>query len=314
MTYNDLKNRIKKRFTHLQKWAKKETITCFRVYERDLPDYPLIIDWYDGDVVAWMYDRKKDETDSQKKQFEENTKETILNTFNLTDSNLYIKKRGRQRGVTTQYKKLSHQSKTKQIKENNLSFQVNLSDYLDTGLFLDHRNTRHFCRQLVKGKRFLNLFSYTGSFTCYAAAGGAISTTSVDLNKTYSEWAELNLRLNGFETEKKHRCIVGNVMAFMKNEASKRRYDVIVCDPPTFSNSKVMKRAFSVEEDYPELIKDCLKLLAPEGTVLFSTNSRTFQLDPKRLPKHTSIKNITEETLPMDFKGKKSHQCWVVRK
>jgi len=232
MINQDFSNRIKKRYSYLKKWARREAITCFRVYEKDLPDYPLILDWIDGEAVAWIYDRKKDETDDQKEAFTQSVKATILQALDLEDACLHLKTRRRQKGLGVQYEKLKRLNIKKVITESGLKFELNLEDYLDTGLFLDHRSTRALCRDLAKGKRFLNLFSYTAAFTCYAIDGGAISTTSVDLSTSYTKWAERNLALNGFGQRESDRLITENCLSFVKLEAAKTRYDLIFCDPP----------------------------------------------------------------------------------
>ena len=308
----ELRNRLKKRFTHLKKWAKREQITCFRIYERDLIDYPLIVDWYDGEAVAWIYVRKKDETPDQQYQFEHHVTASILDALDISIEHLYVKYRGRQKGLSTQYEKLNHHRHTKVIKEHGISFEVNLSDYLDTGLFLDHRPTRVLCKAMCKDKKVLNLFAYTGSFTCYAIEGGAKSTTTVDLSAKYIEWCKRNMAHNRYPVRSSDRFIVDNCLEFIKIEGSRNRYDVIICDPPTFSNSKKMRNAFSIDEDYVELIERCVKLLAPKGRLIFSTNSRSFKLDEDELPDGLTITNMTKKTVPEDFKNARIHQCWML--
>ncbi|RAP31449.1 oxidoreductase [Candidatus Marinamargulisbacteria bacterium SCGC AG-343-D04] len=310
--YDELTNRIAKRFTHLKKWAKRNSINCFRIYNKDLGNFPLILDWYDGDALVWLYNRKKDETDAQKEQFKENAIASIYSALNIPEKALHIKQRRRQTGLSSQYEKNSHQEYRKIIQEGNLKFEVNLSDYLDSGLFLDHRNTRNMFRKMAEGKRILNLFAYTGSFTCYAIDGGATSTTSVDMNKNYGEWIKRNLALNGFDHRKSDRVITDNCLSFIKLEAARNRYDLIICDPPTFSNSKNMKTTFSIDKDYPDLLKSCIKLLSPSGTLIFSTNSRNFSLDAAKLPPKVQLDSLTHKTVPEDFKSQKSHQCWMI--
>ena len=304
-------NRIKKRFSHLKKWARRSQITCFRVYAKDLPDYPVICDWYDGAVVAWIYDRKRDDTPAKKEVYLNAIQTAILTAFNIPEKDLFIKFRGPQKGF--QYQKLGHQRVIKTIEEQGLKFEINLSDYLDTGLFLDHRPTRQLCRSLAKGKRVLNCFSYTGSFSMYAIDGGAISTTSVDMSNTYSEWAQRNLALNGFKKRASDRFVIENCLSFLKNDATRNRYDLIICDPPTFSDSKKMTRSFDINRDYIELITDCTKLLAQDGLLIFSTNSKSFKLEPSKLPSQLQIKNITHKSVPEDFKSKRPHQCWLIK-
>ncbi|RAP38980.1 hypothetical protein DID80_01205 [Candidatus Marinamargulisbacteria bacterium SCGC AAA071-K20] len=314
MAAEELSNRIKKRFSYLKKWANRESIMCFRVYERDLPDYPLIVDWYNGDAVVWLYDRKKDDTDEQKKQFKKDVISAVLSSLEIENSNLHLKERRRQKGVDSQYEKITKKNTTKLVVEGGLKFEVNLSDYLDTGLFLDHRKTRALCRSMAKGKSFLNLFAYTGSFTCYAVDGGAKTTTTIDLNSSYTKWAEKNLELNNLSKRGNHRFMVDNCLSFIKLEAAKNRYDLIVCDPPTFSNSKKMKTTFSVDEGHVDLIKSCIKLLSKSGTLIFSTNSRGFKLDLDQVSKGVDIEEITHKTIDEDFKSKKSHRCWLITK
>jgi 23S rRNA G2069 N7-methylase RlmK/C1962 C5-methylase RlmI len=312
MAAQELSNRIKKRFSYLKKWAKRDSVTCFRVYERDLPDYPLIIDWYQDHAVVWIYDRTRDETDEQKDQFKSDVIDAILLALDIKKENLHLKERRRQKGVDSQYEKITELKSSKIIVEGGLKFEVNLTDYLDTGLFLDHRKTRLLCKSLAKGKRFLNLFSYTGSFTCYAAAGGAIATTTIDLNNGYTKWAEKNFALNKLGRRGDHRFIADNCLSFIKLEANKSYYDLIVCDPPTFSNSKKMKSAFSVDTDYVDLIKSCVKLLSLDGILLFSTNSRSFKLDREKFGEKITIEEITQKTVSEDFKNKKNHRCWKI--
>lgn len=311
MHAEELFNRIRKRFSFLKKWGKREGVTCFRVYERDLPDFPLILDWMDGVAIVWIYDRKKDETEVLKREFETIVREAVLGALKIDAGDLYLKSRGIQKGLDTQYGKLSRERETKIVEEGGLRFELNLTDYLDTGLFLDHRNTRAMCRDMSNGKRVLNLFAYTGAFTCYAIDGGASATTTVDLNANYIEWAKRNLVLNGFQNRGTDRFIVDNCLSFVKLEAGRGRYDLIVCDPPTFSNSKKMKYAFNVDEDYVDLLKACLKLLAPGGVVIFSTNSRSFKLDSGRFPAGVSVRDISHRSVPEDFRNRGIHRAWV---
>lgn len=310
MVIDELKNRLTKRFLHLRRWAKREGVHCFRVYEKDLPSYPFILDWYEGDAVVWLYDRKRDQDVSEKEQLIKSVLATIAAAFSISLDHVHVKFRSKQAGLSQQYEKLSREGITKVVSENGLKFKVNFSDYLDTGLFLDHRHTRALCRKLSEGKRVLNLFAYTGAFTCYALDGGALSTTSVDMNKNYLQWAEENIALNQFPKRGSDRMISENCLSFVKRELSQNRYDVIICDPPTFSNSKKMAKSFNVDEHYPELIGDCLALLSPEGTLIFSTNSRGFKLDPKRLRGNPTIKELSKQTIPEDFRNKRIHQCW----
>ncbi|MCP5097648.1 MAG: methyltransferase [Chloroflexi bacterium] len=311
-----LANRLRKRQRHLRKWAKRHNITCYRLYERDIPEYPLIVDWYDGEVVVWLYGRSKDETAVEMNTWRETALRDIQDGLDVTAKQLYIKERVRQRGLSEQYERTAKRSEIRIANEKGLRFELNLSDYLDTGLFLDHRNTRDMVRQRAKGKRVLNLFAYTGSFSCYAAAGGATKTTTVDISRTYCDWAARNLELNGFGVGAAHQVLAQDCLRFLKEAARQRhRYDIIVCDPPTFSNSKRMAAgSFAVDRDHPQLIRDCVKLLSPGGELFFSNNSRKFKLQTGKLPTSISVKEITDQTVPEDFRNKRIHRCWLMVK
>ena len=304
-----LANRLQKRFRHLRKWASRNDISCYRLYERDIPEYPLIVDWYDGEAVVWLYTRNNDDDET----WHEDALSQIQDALELTPRQIFVKTRAKQRGLQQQYERFGEQEHVKLVQEQGLTFEVNLSDYLDTGLFLDHRQTRAMVRDEAAGKRVLNLFAYTGSFTVYATAGEAKATTTVDMSKNYCDWAERNLQHNGFHPGKQHRFIAQDCWQFLAEE--KRSYDLIVCDPPTFSNSKRMARSsFSVDRDHPELIQACLARLASGGTLIFSTNSRGFKLDKAALPRGFTAQELTPQTIPEDFRNDKIHRCWRIEK
>lgn len=310
----DLANRLNKRFKLLEKWANRQSISCFRIYERDLPDFPFILDWIDSDLICWLYDRSKDEKDEQKENYKNLVIKTIQHVFPNLKERIFLKYRRKKQGLTDQYQKLGKTNCVKTVQEGPLHFEVNLSDYLDIGLFLDHRRTRDYVQLLAKDKYVLNLFAYTGSFTCYAAYGGAKSTTTVDLNANYIEWAKRNLKLNKLANDKKHFFYTENCFQFLKKTISKRNYDLIICDPPTFSNSKKMKDTFNINDDYPKLIKDCLNILSKKGILLFSSNSQKLQLNTAQLPSSISCQEMSFKTRSEDFKGKKGHRCWEIKR
>lgn len=255
--------------------------------------------------------------------------ETAANALTVTADNVFVKFRKIQTRET-QYEKVSAAGHVFPVHEAGLEFLVNLSDYVDTGLFLDHRITRSMVRDLAGGLRVLNLFSYTGSFTVYAAAGGASSTTSVDLSNTYTDWAAENLRRNGFPVPKvearhrvragggtggfaaEHRLVTAEVGEFLAQAAARReRYDLIVLDPPTFSNSKKMEGVFDVQRDHAALINSALRLLTRDGLLLFSTNFRRLKLDTGSI-RAKKLEEITTATISEDFIGKTPHRCWLV--
>ncbi|MEM7533948.1 MAG: class I SAM-dependent methyltransferase [Chloroflexota bacterium] len=323
-----LANRLRKRQRHLRKWARRRGVTCYRLYERDIPEYPLIVDWYDGEAVVWLYERTRDESIREAKAWKQQALTEIRDALELTREQVFVKERKRQQG-SAQYEKLESdnqaegESHVRLVQEQGLTFEINLSDYLDTGLFLDHRNTRAEVREIAAGKSVLNLFAYTGSFTCYAAAGGARTTTTVDLSQTYCEWARRNLAHNGVEASfdrgsdytVTHRLVQADCHAFLMEAIRNReQYDIIICDPPTFSNTKRKGiSVFDVNKDYPGLLKACSVLLSKTGVLYFSTNARKFKLDKAQLPQQLMVDELTPKTIPEDFRNKQIHQCWRFR-
>ena len=314
-----LANRLRKRQRHLRKWARRRGITCYRLYERDIPEFPLIVDWYggeqSGEAVVWLYGRTRDETPEQADAWSRRALAEIVDGLELEETQIFVKTRQRQLG-SAQYERRALGGQVRIVEEQGLKFEVNLSDYLDTGLFLDHRNTRAQVRAISAGKRVLNLFAYTGSFTCYAIDGGASATTTVDLSQTYCEWAARNLALNGFEGgfggQEAHRILQADCLAFLQEELQRgSHYEIIICDPPTFSNSKRMKQgSFDVVRDHIGLIHNCARLLESDGTLFFSTNARRFQLNQDALPHNLSGKEISSQSIPEDFRNKRIHRCW----
>lgn len=306
-----LSQRLQRMQRHLRKWARRNDITCYRVYEKDIPDQPLTLDWYDGRAVLYVTRRKKDETEDAHRHWLEEVKGEVMEGLDLPEDRLFWKGRGRRR-EGEQYEKLAEEHQEFVVTEFGHRFIVNLSDYLDTGLFLDHRNTRKRVQGEAAGKDFLNLFAYTGTFTVYAAKGGAKSTTTVDLSNTYLDWAERNFALNGLDpaTNGTERA---DVMRWLPvAEKRKRKFDLIVCDPPTFSASKRMPGVFDVDRQHPELINGCLNLLRPGGTLYFSTNFRGFKLEEDALLPSV-WEEITPGTIPEDFRNKRIHRCWRIQ-
>jgi 23S rRNA G2069 N7-methylase RlmK/C1962 C5-methylase RlmI len=309
MDIESLSNRILKNRKQLAKWARKNEITCLRLYEKDIPEFPLIVDWYDGDVVVWFFKRTIDETHEQEREYCKLVSDKILETFGINNSQLFVKKRYRQ---TAQYDRVSDQGYTKIVTEQGLKFEVNLSDYLDTGLFLDHRNTREMVRSCAKDKSVLNLFAYTGSFTCYAIDGGASKTTTVDLSTQYTDWTRRNLLLNNIDISN-HQVLAQDCLFYLENNSDK--FDVIICDPPTFSNSKKMKdNSFEVDRDQTRLLTLCHNKLNKDGIIFFSNNFRKFELDESEMSVLFQIEDITGKSIPIDFRNKRIHQCWVMKK
>ena len=317
--------RLKNRMRHLAKWGRRQGISCFRLYERDIPDFPAIIDWYadgnaadpsaDGDAVAWLFHRTKDDTDEETQAYQRLAESEILAGLDIPPSRLHIKRRGRQRaasGGREQYERVGTAAKTKIVTEFDLQFEINLSDYLDVGLFLDHRPLRQMLRERSQGKRVLNLFAYTGSFSVAARAGGASATTTVDLSATYLDWYARNLASNGYALDDQHRSLQADCLQWIdQHPAEQDRYDIVILDPPTFSNSKRMAAdSFSIERDYVDLLEAATRFVAPGGELFFSTNARRFTLDPTAVPSVFGCRDISNRTVPEDFRNRTIHRCW----
>lgn len=306
-----LANRLNKNATHLKKWAKRENISCYRLYQNDIPEYPLTIDWYDGRVAAWANQRKRDETPELRQAFLQEAFEEIASGLRLDpgDADIFIKDR-RPGG---QYAPIAAERTEFLVQESGLKFRVNLSDYHDTGLFLDHRVTRQLVAGQCAHKKMLNLFCYTGSFSLYAARAGARETVSVDLSKRYLNWTQDNFTLNGLDDRARHFFVRDDVFAWLPDADEKgHRFDVIVCDPPTFSNSKRMEGMLDIQRDHVRLIEMALKLLTPGGLLYFSTNKRGFTLNVPAL-EQVSCRDITVETTPQDFAGSQPHSCYLFK-
>jgi len=302
-------NRLRKMDKHLGKWARRRGISCYRVYDADQPRFPLAIDRYEQYLHVAEYKREHGLSEDEYRLWRSGAKQTMAEALNVPPARIFFKERQPQKGKQ-QYEKRSEEGRVIIAQENGLRFLVNLVDYLDTGLFLDHRPTREKVREQAQGKRVLNLFAYTGSFTVYAAAGGAAATRTIDLSNTYLEWAQRNMELNGLAAPQ-HEFIRTDVKAWLQRPAESL-YDIIVLDPPTFSNSKSMEEVLDVQRDHPKLINACLKRLAPEGLLYFSTNFRKFKLEPEKLQTR-QIKDITRATIPKDFRNPKIHYCWLLQ-
>ncbi len=306
-------NRLLKVYKHKSKQAKRLNISCFRVYDHDLPEFPFAIELYKDQIYVAEYRRRHNMADEEHEQWLEESFKVISDVLNLPVENIYSRERKRlSHREKQQYEKQNFALQFLTVEENGLKFLINLTDYLDTGLFLDHRITREMVRKESKNKNVLNLFCYTGSFSVYAAAGAAITVTSVDLSKTYLEWTKDNFAINQFKDENKFYFIHADVMQYLKT-LRPNSFDLMIIDPPTFSNSKRMKDFFDVQKDHVEIINDALNALSPGGTIYFSTNYSKFVLDEKKL-KAASIQNITKATTPFDFEGKLKRFCFKISK
>jgi 23S rRNA (guanine2445-N2)-methyltransferase / 23S rRNA (guanine2069-N7)-methyltransferase len=307
----DFRRRLAKRFKHLAKWARRQGIEAFRIYDRDIPEIPLVIDWYAGWLHAAEYERPHERTEIEHDVWLDKMIEAAALELGVPVHQTFLKVRKRQR-AGGQYEKVGERQAVLTVREGGLEFEVNLSDYLDTGLFLDHRQTRAMVRAESAGKRFLNLFCYTGSFSVYAAAGGAAETTSVDLSNTYLDWTRTNLAQNAFKDAGRHRTVRDEARAFLEHRAKRGEapFDLVVCDPPTFSRSAKSETPWDVERDHAELLELVAQNLSPGGVVYFSTNFRRFHLAEEPLAKLYTIREITRQTLPEDFRNDRIHRAW----
>jgi 23S rRNA (cytosine1962-C5)-methyltransferase len=302
------RNRLTKVYRHVSKLARRQAISCYRVYDHDLPEFAYCIEMYEDKIYLAEYKRKFEMAEEAHEQWLEDSLIVISEVLGLPVDNIYIKQRQRKPGRLGQYQKLNTEQEYFTVQESGLKFKVNLSDYLDTGLFLDHRITRGMVKQEAAGKRVLNLFCYTGSFSVYAAAGGASSVTSVDLSKTYLQWAEENLQLNNLFEKEKHHFIHADVKQYLET-LNPSSFDLVIMDPPTFSNSKRMKDFLDIQRDHVELLNQTLHAVSNGGTIYFSTNYTKFILDKENI-KAREIKDITKSTTPFDFQGKIDRWCY----
>ncbi|HJW17080.1 MAG TPA: class I SAM-dependent methyltransferase [Flavisolibacter sp.] len=309
--YLMFKNRLEKVYRHLSKQAKRQDIGCYRLYDHDLPEFPLLIELYESRVYVSEYKRRHELSEEEHEQWWEQCKAIIAETAEINEEDIFLKLRQRKESRTGQYQKVDTSKVEFIVREAGLKFIVNLSDYLDTGLFLDHRITRNMVREISSGKRVLNLFCYTGSFSVYAAAGNASSVVSVDLSKTYLDWTNRNMALN-FPDYSSHVMIHADVKQYLKT-VPPNSFDLVVMDPPTFSNSKRMDDILDVQRDHVELINDCMRALDANGLLFFSTNYTKFILEEKSI-NATSIRDITKATTPFDFTGKLKRQCFRITK
>jgi 23S rRNA (cytosine1962-C5)-methyltransferase len=305
-------NRLEKVYRHLGKQAKRMGADCYRLYDHDLPEFPFCIELYAQNIYIAEYKRRHGMSDYEHDEWLEKSIEVICQVLRVNKENIFLKLRQRKPGRLGQYQKADGSKAEFIVEENGLKFIVNLSDYLDTGLFLDHRVTREKVKAEAKDKKVLNLFSYTGSFSVYATAGGADEVVTVDLSKTYLDWAKRNMQLNGFIDEAKYKFIQADVLKYL-DSIGENYFDIVVLDPPTFSNSKRMDDILDIQRDHVKLINDCLRGLRSGGKIYFSTNYKKFELDRSAI--HSSvIKDITKQTTPFDFEGRINRVCFCIEK
>ena len=306
----DFANRLQKNIKKIEKWAKQQGLDAYRLYDADLPEYNVAVDRYGDHIVVQEYAAPKNIDENKARQRLLDAVTATLQVTGIETNKLILKVRQKQKG-TNQYEKLANKGEYFYVNEYGAQLWVNLTDYLDTGLFLDHRLTRKMVGEMAKGKDFLNLFAYTGSATVHAALGGAKSTTTVDMSNTYLNWAEQNLILNDIEG-KQHKLIQADCLQWL--EKCDRQFDLIFVDPPTFSNSKRMEDSWDVQRDHIKLMRNLKRILRPNGTIVFSNNKRGFKMDFEALDElGLNAVEISAKTLPLDFeRNKQIHNCWIV--
>lgn len=305
-------NRIKKNYKARKNLAKSSKTTAYRVYEKDIPEYPYIIDLFNDYAVVY---------EKGKKMLEENTEDLELRNLHqahiilalqeilhISRDNIIFKRREKQKGKE-QYNPLSEKNQFFTIQENDMKFLINVHDYLDPGLFLDHRPLRAILKKTSNNKKVLNLFAYTGSLSIAAALGGG-TTTTIDMSNTYLTWAEDNFRENDIDLHK-HHFIQADITRYLDSPLQES-FDIIILDPPNFSNSKKMDGIFNVQENHPEMIHQLMKSLSPDGVLYFSNNFRKFKL-ASDISDQYRVKDISIQTIPKDFRDLKIHVCFEIR-
>jgi 23S rRNA G2069 N7-methylase RlmK/C1962 C5-methylase RlmI len=342
-----LANRLVKRFRHLKKWAQRRGVGAFRLYDRDIPEIPLVLDYYgsaaepssasqpvEAAICGALYKRPYEKDEAEEDQWLAAMKDSAAAALSIAPERVFLKQRQKQKGAA-QYEKLADAHFEKIVSEGELSFKVNLSDYLDTGLFLDRRLLREMVRKESANKRVLNLFSYTGSFSVCAAAGGAASTDSVDLSNTYLAWARENFSLNGMSAQLLqqwdffgsaagggNRLIRADVLEFLEKAVIEAlKWDIIVLDPPSFSNSKKMTDTLDLRRDYTALVTQCLKLLSSGGKLIFSANTHSFKTTAAELESELKsfagnlhVTDLSNKITDEDFRGKKIPLAFLLEK
>jgi 23S rRNA G2069 N7-methylase RlmK/C1962 C5-methylase RlmI len=338
-------NRLQKRFRHLKKWAQRTGVGAFRLYDRDIPEIPLVLDFYgdcnktgDAALCGALYKRPYEKDENEEGKWLSVMTETAGAALGINPEHAFFKQQKKKKGLS-QYEKISGERFEKIVGEGGLSFKVNLSDYLDTGFFIDRRLLRGAVRAQSNNKKVLNLFSYTGSFSVYAASGGALSTDSVDLSNTYLNWARENFSLNSFSADVfqlwdffkdgnsasdedlhcTNKLIRADVFEFLeKASTAEKQWDIIVLDPPGFSNSKKMAGNFDLQRDLTELLGKCLKLLSPTGKLFLSVNIKrsaptAFELEAALRPYTVDLRvtDLGEKIIDEDFKGKKAPKAFL---
>lgn len=306
-----VENRLRKNQRSLNAWLKREAISCYRIYDADIPEYAFAVDCYDGQYHIAEYAPPKTVDAFAAFQRRQQFLQAVKNVWQLSDRQIFLKERKQQKGKQ-QYEKVAEQKHFFTVQEGQAQLLVNLTDYLDTGLFLDHRPARLMLAEMAKGKRFLNLFCYTAAATVHAALGGAQNSLSVDMSQTYLNWAERNFRKNRLNVYQ-HKTLHADVLQWLDQQKQAEQFDLIFLDPPSFSNSKRMEQILDIQRDHVKLVQQAMYLLAKDGVLVFSNNRRDFKLD-SQLEQQFEVENITAKTIDRDFqRNQKIHHCWLIK-
>jgi len=301
-----LSNRVRNRFRYLSKRFKRMNIDCFRLYDRDIPEVRAVVDWYAGHIVIAEYERLQTGPDWLPQMAGATGK-----ALGVPPEKIHMKRRHTRTPGIQRYGRMDSSGERIQVMERDLRFLVNLRDFLDTGLHSDHRDTRSIVGELSKGTDFLNLFAYTGAFTCAAAAGGAKSTVTVDKSGIYLDWAKANMELNGL-TDSHHEFIQSDVGIFLERARREgRRFTLAFIDPPSFFTYGKKNIDFDINRDHPLLIRAVLQVMAPGSTLFFSTNHQRFEPRMEGIPVKDIIE-LTPNTIPEDYRNRKVHRCWKI--
>ena len=301
-----LANRVRKRFKHLHKRLARQNIDVFRLYDGDIPEIRAAVDWYAGHLVVAEYLRRQSVP-----EWLPLMGAAVARALDVPAEKVHLKERRAGKQAGKRYERLARTDHRIAVRERDLQFYVNLRDYVDTGLFSDHRDTRQMVRQMAAGKDFLNLYCYTGAFTCYAARGGARTSVSVDRSRTAIDWARDNMTLNGIP-EEDHTLVTSGTLTFLEEARQNGpAFDLAVVDPPSYSTDRSGRRDFDIARDHPELLAAVIKVMRPGGTIFFSTNHQDFNLQIDRL-EPVRVEEITAGTIPEDYryKNKTIHRCW----
>ena len=302
-----LSNSVRNKYRHLAKRFRKARIECFRLYDWDSPEIRIVVDWYAGHLVVSEYERAQTGP-----EYLSQMAQAAASALNVPMENVHIRTRHTNVAGGPRYRRLASKDKRMEVREGELKFLVNLTDFLDTGLFSDHRQTRNIIRKMAEGKEFLNLFAYTGAFTCAAALGNARSTVTVDRSQTYVNWAKDNLELNELWNAR-HKLVQSDAMKYLvRADQAGTKFDLAFVDPPSFFKEQLTGVDFDIDRDHPDLINKVLKIMRPGSDLLFSTNHQRFN------PRFDDIKvkeiiSLTPKTIPEDYRNRNIHHCWQIK-